>query len=104
MKETLFGVVTRPTSSILILIVEPTPINKSPATLPLKTVSFATEPFIKLLLPDAIPKNPLVVAQSLASLFNLICGVDAFKTFKNPAELAAVDGSTLIPVNCEPSP
>ena len=67
-------------------------------------MSFATEPFMKLLLPDAIPKNALVVAPSLASLFNLICGVDAIKTFKNQAELAAVDGSTLIPVNCEPSP
>ena len=77
---------------------------KSPPALALKTVSFATEPFTKLLLPVAIPKNALVVAPSLASLFNLICGVDAFKTFKNQEELAAADGSTLIPDNCEPSP
>ena len=84
---------------------EPIPSNKSPPALPLKTVSLAVEPFMKLLLPVATAKNDLCWSSlSLALLLNLICGVDAFKTFKNPAELAAVDGSTLIPVNCEPSP
>ena len=60
---------------------EPTPINKSPPPLALKTVSFATEPFKKLLLPVAIPKNALFsVSESPVSTLNLICGVDAFKT------------------------